>query len=455
MSDDHKPHDDHGHGHGHDDHAAPKPDDHGHGHGHDDHGHDDHGQAAHAPAAVEAVSDGHAGHDDHGHSDHGHGETHGHDDHGHADHGHSDHGHDQAHAHDDHGHSDHGHADHAPSAVQAVTDGHAGHDDHSHDDHGHADAGHHDDHGHAEAAHHDESHAPVIETAVVGAAVAAAVHAADKKPVWSDHGDAPFEAAAAPIYDRKARKKGKSGGSGSETVEIIKTIFFALLIALILRVFLFQPFTIPSASMEPNLYEGDYIVVSKWSYGYSKHAIPLSPNLFQGRIMDRAPKRGDIVVFKLPRDNKTDYIKRVIGLPGDRIQMIANRLHINGQPVDDVVVSQSQIEDVFGPRPVTRLRETLPGGKSFLIQDFGPGGEVDDTGVYIVPAGHYFMMGDNRDNSVDSRYDQNSGVGLVPAENLIGKAEIILFSWSPGASLFNPVSWFANVRPSRFFTVLK
>lgn len=221
-----------------------------------------------------------------------------------------------------------------------------------------------------------------------------------------------------------------------------------------LRVFLFQPFTIPSASMEPNLYEGDYIVVSKWSYGYSKHSIPMSPNLFDGRIMDRAPQRGDIVVFKLPRDNKTDYIKRLIGLPGDRIQMIANRLHINGQPVDDVVVSQSQIEDVFGPRPVTRVRETLPGGKTFNIQDFGPGGEVDDTGVYTVPAGHYFMMGDNRDNSVDSRYDQNSGVGLVPAENLVGKAEIILFSWSPGASLFNPVSWFKNVRPSRFFTVL-
>ena len=394
------------------------------------------------------MSDGHAGHDhhDHGH-DHGqgHGEAPGHDDHGH------DHGHGAAAHHDDHGHGDAHHDDHGHAEAA------------HHDDHGHADA-HHDDHGHAahapaaahgHDAHHGDHHAPVVETVAVAAAVAGAAHASDKKPVWSDHGDAPFEEAVAPVYDRKARKKGRSGGSGSETVEIIKTIFFALLIALILRVFLFQPFTIPSASMEPNLYEGDYIVVSKWSYGYSKHSIPLSPNLFQGRIMDRAPQRGDIVVFKLPRDNKTDYIKRLIGLPGDRIQMIANRLHINGQPVDDVVVSQSQIEDVFGPRPVTRLRETLPGGKSFSIQDFGPGGEVDDTGVYIVPAGHYFMMGDNRDNSVDSRYDQNSGVGLVPAENLIGKAEIILFSWSPGASLWNPVSWFANVRPSRFFTVLK
>ncbi|WP_292258872.1 signal peptidase I [Brevundimonas sp.] len=257
------------------------------------------------------------------------------------------------------------------------------------------------------------------------------------------------------MYDRKARKKGrKSGGSANETVEIFKTVFFALLIALVIRVFLFQPFTIPSASMEPNLYEGDYIVVSKWSYGYSKHSIPFSPGLFQGRILDRAPKRGDIVVFKLPRDNKTDYIKRLIGLPGDTIQMRANRLYINNELVPDVVLSQSQVEDMFGPRPVTRLRETLPGGKTFTIQDWGPGGEVDDTGVYSVPAGHYFMMGDNRDNSVDSRYDVNSGVGLVPAENLVGKAEIILFSWTPGASLLNPVSWFANVRPSRFFTVL-
>ncbi|MBX3476503.1 MAG: signal peptidase I [Brevundimonas sp.] len=401
MSDEHKPHDEHDHGHDHA-HAPDTPVE-------GAHEADPHA-VEHAPAAVEAISDG----DDHGHAP---------EDHVHAESAPVDEAEPVAAE-----VTEDVHVDHTLDPVEAVSDG--------------------DDHTHAEPS------APAAEAAPL-AAVAATAAASDRKPIWSDAGDAPFEEPAAPIYDRKARKKGrKSGGSANETVEIFKTVFFALLIALVIRVFLFQPFTIPSASMEPNLYEGDYIVVSKWSYGYSKHSIPFSPGLFQGRILDRAPKRGDIVVFKLPRDNKTDYIKRLIGLPGDTIQMRANRLYINNELVPDVVLSQSQVEDMFGPRPVTRLRETLPGGKTFTIQDWGPGGEVDDTGVYSVPAGHYFMMGDNRDNSVDSRYDVNSGVGLVPAENLVGKAEIILFSWTPGASLLNPVSWFANVRPSRFFTVL-
>jgi signal peptidase I len=296
---------------------------------------------------------------------------------------------------------------------------------------------------------------PVLAAAAAAGAVAAS------RPIWSDQGDAPFDdggkkekiPAAARVKDHD-----DDGGrsAGSETFEIVKTIVVALAIAFVLRVLLFQPFTIPSASMEPNLYEGDYIVVSKWTYGYSKYSsgLPINLPLGEGRVFGRAPERGDIVVFKLPRDNRTDYIKRVIGLPGDRIQMIANVLHINGQPVNDVVVSRGEVEDVFGPRSMIQARETLPNGKSFLIQDFGPGGDLDDTPVYEVPAGHYFMMGDNRDNSIDSRVQESAGVGLVPEENLVGKAEIIAFSWSPGASLFNPVSWFANVRPSRFFRVL-
>tara|TARA_R110002051_G_scaffold1626_4_gene9051 strand:- start:630 stop:1502 length:873 start_codon:yes stop_codon:yes gene_type:complete len=278
----------------------------------------------------------------------------------------------------------------------------------------------------------------------------------EKRPVWSDDGDAPFEETdPVPVAARDKSSGKSSGGAGNEFVEIVKTIVFALLIALVLRVFLFQPFTIPSASMEPNLYEGDYIVVTKWSYGYSKHSIPGSPGLFNGRILERSPHRGDIAVFKLPSDNRTDYIKRVIGLPGDRIQMINNQLFLNGTLVQDVVVNQTQVADSFGPRPVTRLVETLPGGKDFTINDFGPGFPLDNTEVFTVPAGHYFMMGDNRDNSVDSReYPERGGVGLVPAENLVGKAQIIMFSWSPGASLWNPVSWFSKIRPSRFFTVL-
>ncbi|CAN5163502.1 signal peptidase I [soil metagenome] len=244
--------------------------------------------------------------------------------------------------------------------------------------------------------------------------------------------------------------------AGGEMLEIVKTIVFALLIAFVLRVLLFQPFTIPSASMEPNLYEGDYIIVSKWSYGYSKYSsgLPINLPVGEGRVFGRVPNRGDIVVFKLPRDNKTDYIKRVIGLPGDKIQMIANKLYINGAPVQDVVVSESEGAALFGPTSITKVRETLPNGKSFDSQDFGPGGDLDDTGVYEVPAGYYFMMGDNRDNSIDSRVEQSSGVGFVPARNLVGKAQIIAFSWEPGASLFNPVSWFSKIRPSRFFHVL-
>jgi signal peptidase I len=288
--------------------------------------------------------------------------------------------------------------------------------------------------------------------AVGGAAVAAST--GDKRPVWSDAGDAPFDDVdATPVYARG--KKGKRGkrGSSNEGWEIFKTIAFALLIALVLRITLFQPFTIPSASMEPNLMEGDYIVVSKWSYGYSRHSIPFSPPIFEGRILEQAPKRGDIVVFKLPRDNRTDYIKRLIGLPGDRVQMRENVLYINDQPVRDVVVTAEQLTNMYG-EPIIQAEETLPEGRTFRIQDFGPGRDLDSTAVFEVPQGFYFMMGDNRDNSIDSRVDQSAGVGLVPAENLIGKAEIILFSWSPGASLWNPVSWFSKVRPSRFFTVL-
>ena len=307
---------------------------------------------------------------------------------------------------------------------------------------------------------HSAEPAPEADATAELIAAAPDTSSSAPRPIWSDKGDAPFD-------DRKekipagarvaARDDDDEGGSAaSETFEIVKTIVVALAIAFVLRVLLFQPFTIPSASMEPNLYEGDYIVVSKWAYGYSKFSsgLPINLPLGDDRVFGRAPNRGDIVVFKLPRDDKTDYIKRVIGLPGDKIQMIANKLYINGVPVKDVVIGEAEAADVFGPRSVVKVRETLPNGKSFDSQDFGPGGDLDDTGVYEVPAGHYFMMGDNRDNSIDSRVEQSAGVGFVPAQNLVGKAQIIAFSWEPGASLFNPVSWFTKIRPSRFFHVL-
>lgn len=310
-----------------------------------------------------------------------------------------------------------------------------------------------------ESEHSDASSQAVSEAPATPAPlpdpVAAAPIADNRRKVWSDDGDIPFDDGDRRLGDGGEAAPGDKDG-GNELLEIIKTVVFALLIALVLRTLLFQPFTIPSASMEPNLYEGDYIVVSKWSYGYSKFSSGLPVNLPLGdnRLFGGVPKRGDIVVFKLPRDDRTDYIKRVVGLPGDRIQVINNRLHLNGQPVDNREISREVVRDVFGPRDTVQLRETLPGGRSYIIQDFGPGNELDDTTIYEVPLGYYFMMGDNRDNSIDSRVDEMNGVGLVPDENLVGKAEIILFSWTPGASLRNPVSWFANLRPSRFFKPL-
>ena len=255
---------------------------------------------------------------------------------------------------------------------------------------------------------------------------------------------------------QSAEAPGKNS-AWKEIVEIVKTVVYALLIALVLRIVFFQPFTIPSASMEPNLYEGDYIIVSKFSYGYSKHSIPFSPPLFNGRIVEQQAKRGDIVVFKLPSDNRTDYVKRVIGLPGDRIQMKEGLLYVNDQLVPREQLSPVKDELPGGQvRDVARFQERLATGKTFVTQDFGPDNPYDNTDVYVVPDGNYFMMGDNRDDSSDSRVPPAlGGVGYVPAENLEGKAQIVLLSWKPEASIFKPWTWILDARPSRFFKVLR
>ncbi|WP_293678110.1 signal peptidase I [uncultured Phenylobacterium sp.] len=246
-------------------------------------------------------------------------------------------------------------------------------------------------------------------------------------------------------------------GALREIVEIVKTVAYALAIALVLRIVFFQPFTIPSASMEPNLYEGDYIIVSKFRYGWSRHSIPFSPPLFDGRVQERKAKRGDIVVFKLPLDGHTDYVKRVIGVAGDRVQVREGLLYVNDALVERQALSPVKSELPGGlVRDVVRFQERLPSGRAFATQDDGPDSELDNTEVFTVPEGHYFMMGDNRDNSSDSRVPPAAnGVGYVPAENLVGKAEIILLSWKPQASIFQPWTWIIDARPSRFFKVLR
>ncbi len=251
-------------------------------------------------------------------------------------------------------------------------------------------------------------------------------------------------------YDH--RRRGPSG----EFAEIVKTVIYALVIAFVIRVLAFQPFTIPSASMEPTLFQGDYILVSKFAYGYSRYSLPFSPPVLQGRVLARDPQRGDVVVFKLPRDTRIDYIKRLIGLPGDRIQMRGGVVYLNGKAVPREELAPVTELSAFGyPHQVERYKETLPNGKSYVTYSYGSDGQVDNTGVYEVPAGHYFFMGDNRDDSQDSRFPEAVGVGYVPFENLVGKADIILLSWNDKATLFKPWTWFVDARPSRFFNLLK
>ncbi|WP_024279202.1 signal peptidase I [Xanthobacter sp. 126] len=234
-------------------------------------------------------------------------------------------------------------------------------------------------------------------------------------------------------------------------LETVRVIVHALLIALVIRTFLFQPFNIPSGSMKDTLLIGDYLFVSKYSYGYSHFSIPFSPNLFAGRIFGSEPTRGDVVVFKLPKDNETDYIKRVVGMPGDKIQMINGLLHINGVPVQRERLSDVSEDDGSGRKvPVKRWRETLPNGVSYETLDLVDNGFYDNTPVYEVPLGHFFMMGDNRDNSADSRV--LSQVGYVPFENLIGKAQLIFFSIDEGASAWQVWTWPWTVRWDRLFT---
>jgi signal peptidase I len=244
--------------------------------------------------------------------------------------------------------------------------------------------------------------------------------------------------------------QGKKEGGLAESARVVLQ---ALLIALVIRVVLFQPFSIPSGSMKPTLLVGDYLFVSQFSYGYSRYSLPFSPPLFSGRIFARAPERGDVAVFRLPKDDSSDYIKRVIGLPGDRIKMLDGLLHINGVPVKRERIGDFIDDETGRPERVRRWRETLPNGVSYESLDLEDNGFLDNTQEYVVPPGHYFMMGDNRDNSTDSRV--LSAVGYVPFENLVGKAQIIFFSIGEGEPAWHIWSWPWAVRWTRLLTVVR
>ena len=236
--------------------------------------------------------------------------------------------------------------------------------------------------------------------------------------------------------------------------ELGKALSAALVIAVIVRSFVFQPYDIPSGSMEGTLLVGDYVFVEKFSYGFSRYSLPwgrLLPSF--RRVFSHAPKRGDVVVFALPSDPSEDYVKRLIGLPGDRIQMLGGVLYVNDEPVPKV-----RAEDFveYGPdgteHHVAQYRETLPDGKSYLVLDRVADGVEDNTPVFTVPPGHYFMMGDNRDDSEDSR----ASVGYVPAENLIGKAELRFFSIDDQkAQWWKFWKWPSDVRFGRVFTLVR
>ncbi len=237
-----------------------------------------------------------------------------------------------------------------------------------------------------------------------------------------------------------------SKSSGSK--DTIKTIIIAILIALGIRTVAYEPFNIPSGSMIPTLLIGDYLFVSKFSYGYSRYSLPFGLPLIPDRIFFDEPERGDVMVFKLPSDNQTDYIKRIIGLPGDKVQLKDSILHINGKPVKREKTDDYISRDEFGNYSrVPRYLETLPNGRKHYILEVTQDTIFDNTPVYTVPQGHYFAMGDNRDRSKDSRFLND--VGFIPRENLVGRAEFLFFSVN--GTVWEFWKWSKTLRFFRFF----
>ena len=228
--------------------------------------------------------------------------------------------------------------------------------------------------------------------------------------------------------------------------EFIKTIVIAGALALGFRSLLFEPFNIPSGSMIPTLLVGDYLFVSKYSYGYSRYSFPFGMVPFDGRVFETSPERGDVAVFRQPQNESVAFIKRIVGLPGDRIQVTDGILRINDVAVNRVRKGFATASDGYNVIRFAVYQETLPNGKSYLTQERSDDDVLDNTNVFLVPEGHYFMMGDNRDNSRDSR---TTSVGMVPAENLIGRAERLFFSHNSSAHLWEIWKWPFAIRYGR------
>jgi len=236
-------------------------------------------------------------------------------------------------------------------------------------------------------------------------------------------------------------------------IDNLKTLFYALLIAIFIRSIFLQPFYIPSSSMEPNLLVGDRLFVTKYSYGYSKHSFPFSPNLFKGRLMFSEPKRGDVIVFKTPADNRTDYIKRLIGLPGDEIQFIDGDLYINNNQIFKNLVSSEDV--IFCGNQIIKvntIEEKLPNGKKYKAT-YRKEYSFQNSDKFLIPKNHFFFLGDNRDCSKDSRF--LSEVGYVHKDNLVGKAQILFFSsdYKVG-SILKFWKWKEIIRTERFFKLI-